>query len=200
MPKREAKLRRTTNETSINLRLCLDGNGGYKIDTGGAGFFNHMLDLFARHSGIDLLLEAKGDLHVDDHHLVEDVGIALGTALAEALGDKAGIERYGSAIIPMDEVLALAAVDLSGRFAYVGNYKPQRDQVGDFSTEMVDHFFASVASAARLNLHLRILVEGSNEHHRIEALFKAFARALKVAVRVNPESAGVIPSTKGVLQ
>lgn len=199
MARREAVLTRTTNETSINLKLCLDGREGYKIDTGGAGFFNHMLDLFAKHSGIDLELEAKGDLHVDDHHLVEDVGIALGTALAEALGDKAGIERYGSAIVPMDEVLALAAVDLSGRFAYVGNYEPQRDQVGGFSTEMLNHFFASLASAARLNLHLRILVEGSNEHHRIEALFKAFARALKAAVRVDPDSKGAIPSTKGTL-
>ncbi len=199
MGKREARLTRKTNETSIDLQLCLEGGEGYKIETGGAGFFNHMLDLLARHSGIDLQLEAEGDLHVDDHHLVEDVGIAIGTALSEALGDKAGIERYGSAIVPMDEVLALAAVDLGGRFSYVGNYEPQRDRVGDFSTEMVDHFFASLASAARMNLHLRILVEGSNEHHRIEALFKAFARALRAAVRINPDSAGSIPSTKGIL-
>ncbi len=199
MNKREASLTRNTNETSIELQLNLDGPEGYKIETGGAGFFNHMLDLLARHSGINLQLKAEGDLHVDDHHLVEDVGIAIGTALAEALGDKAGIERYGSAIVPMDEVLALAAVDLSGRFSFVGNYEPQRDRVGDFSTEMVNHFFTSLAAAARINLHLRVLVEGSNEHHRIEALFKAFARALKAAVRINPDSGGAIPSTKGTL-
>jgi len=199
MSKREASLTRNTNETSIELQLNLDGCGDYEIETGGAGFFTHMLDLFAKHSGVDLQLKAAGDLHVDDHHLVEDVGIAIGTALAEALGDKAGIERYGSAIVPMDEVLSLAAVDLSGRFSYVSNYEPQRDQVGDFSTEMVSHFFASLAAAARINLHLRLLVEGSNEHHRIEALFKAFARALKAAVRVSPDSGGAIPSTKGTL-
>lgn len=199
MNKREAQLTRKTNETSITLRLNIDGKESSRIDLKGAGFFSHMLDLFAKHSGVELDLEAKGDLHVDDHHLVEDVGIALGTAIAEALGDKAGIERYGSAVVPMDEVLALAAIDLGGRFTYAGNYEPRRDQVGDLSTEMVNHFFASLASAARMSLHLRILVEGNNEHHRVEALFKAFARALRSAVRTDPNSEGSIPSTKGIL-
>jgi len=158
-----------------------------------------MLQLFCHHSRTDLEIRADGDLEVDDHHLVEDVGIALGQALAAALADKRGIERYGSALVPMDEVLVAAAVDLSGRSVYVSNYEPMREQVGDLATEMVNHFFASLAAAAKLTLHLRFLEPGRNEHHRIEALFKSFGRALRQAVNVNSDSGDEIPSTKGVL-
>jgi imidazoleglycerol-phosphate dehydratase len=199
MSNRKSRLKRKTNETSIDLELNLDGSGSFKADMEGMGFFSHVLELLARHSQIDINLKAKGDLHVDDHHLVEDLGIAIGAAMSEALGDKAGIERYGFSVIPMDEVLVQAAIDLSGRFTYVANYEPHREQVGELSTEMVNHFFASLASSAGMTLHLRVIEQGANEHHRIEALFKAFARAFRVAVRIDPMSQGAIPSTKGTL-
>jgi len=195
---RSSEIARRTGETSIHVALELDGKGRSSIETG-LGFFDHMLNLLGYHSRIDLKIEATGDLEVDDHHLVEDVGLALGQALAEALSDKKGIERYGSALVPMDEVLVAAVVDLSGRPVFVSNYEPVREEVGGLSTEMVGHFFASMAAEAQLALHFRVLEPGRNEHHRIEALFKAFGRALRLAVRVDPDSSDEIPSTKGVL-
>jgi imidazoleglycerol-phosphate dehydratase len=158
-----------------------------------------MLELFSRHSSIDLEVKAAGDLHIDEHHLVEDVGLVLGQALGQALGTKAGVERYGSAIIPMDEVLVASAVDLSGRFVFVSDYRPERSQIGDLPTELVTHFFRSLASELRANLHFKFLNPGENEHHRVEAMFKAFARALRGAVRFDEKMAGRVPSTKGTL-
>ena len=167
---RIASVTRQTNETQIGLNLNLDGQGDFSCD-----------------------------VEVDDHHLVEDVGLVLGQALGEALGDKTGIERYGSSLLPMDEVLVAVAFDLSGRFTFCSDYTPQREKVGDLSTEMVSHFFRSLAVEARANLHFRFLNSGENEHHRIEAMFKGFARALRQAVALNARSAGSIPSTKGSL-
>ena len=198
MRERVSEITRTTGETSIAVRLNLDGQGRTSIETG-LGFLDHMLDLLGHHSRIDLEIRAEGDLEVDDHHLVEDVGLALGQALSTALSEKKGIERYGSALVPMDEVLVAAVVDLSGRPVYVSNYDPVRERVGELSTEMVTHFFASLAAEARLTLHLRVLEPGINEHHRIEALFKGFARALRQAVKVDADASEEIPSTKGVL-
>ncbi|MEM7789709.1 MAG: imidazoleglycerol-phosphate dehydratase HisB [Bacteroidota bacterium] len=195
LPPRSASVERTTSETSVRLTLHLDG-GDYANQTG-VGFLDHMLDLFARHGGFGLEVACEGDLHVDDHHTVEDVGICLGQALREALGDKAHIARYGEATIPMDEALARAAVDLSGRSYLVFEAAFDRERVGDLSTEMVEHFWRSVAEHARLTLHLDVL-RGSNDHHRIEAVFKAAARALRTAVSRDPE-ADPMPSTKGTL-
>jgi imidazoleglycerol-phosphate dehydratase len=195
---RVSEITRTTGETTVSIRLELDGTGHSSISTG-LGFLDHMLDLLSHHAGCDLEIKAEGDLQVDDHHLVEDVGLALGQALAVALSEKRGVERYGSALIPMDEVLVAAAVDLSGRPIYVSNYEPIREQVGELSTEMVDHFFSSLAAEGKLALHLRLLEPGINEHHRIEAMFKGFARALRQAVMVNTDAPNKIPSTKGVL-
>ncbi len=198
MKARKATIRRKTAETAVELELNLDGSGKAKIESG-IGFLDHMLVLLAQHSRIDLKLSASGDLDVDEHHLVEDIGIVLGQALAEAVGTKAGIERYGAAMIPMDEVLAAVALDLSGRFAFVSDYRPQRESVGDLPTELVLHFFRSLASEARLNLHIKMLEPGENEHHRIEAIFKAFARALRAAVRIDPALGDAVPSSKGQL-
>lgn len=195
---RIASVTRQTNETQIGLNLNLDGQGDFSCDVE-VGFFKHMLHLLALHSSIDLDLKATGDVEVDDHHLVEDVGLVLGQALGEALGDKTGIERYGSSLLPMDEVLVAVALDLSGRFTFCSDYTPQREKVGDLSTEMVSHFFRSLAVEARANLHFRFLNSGENEHHRIEAMFKGFARALRQAVALNARSVGSIPSTKGSL-
>ncbi len=198
MSKRTASTKRKTRETQIELKLNLDGQG--KCDCNlGLGFLEHMLELLARHARIDLKIKAKGDLQVDDHHLTEDLGIVLGEALGSALGKKEGIERYGSSVLPMDGVLVVVAVDLGGRFAFSSNYDPQRDQVGDLSCELVPHFFRSLADALRCNLHFRFLNAGDNEHHRVEAMFKGFARSLRMAARVDPEARGEIPSTKGVL-
>jgi imidazoleglycerol phosphate dehydratase HisB len=195
---RTAEIRRQTNETSIQVRIKLDGSGKSKISTG-VGFLDHMLDLWSHHSRIDLEIRAEGDLQVDEHHVVEDVGIALGQAFLQASGERKGVRRYGFFILPMDEVLALAAVDLSGRFAFATNYSPERETVGELSTEMVAHFFRSFACEARISLHLRILEPGSNEHHRIEALFKASARAIRSALSREAGFESEIPSTKGVL-
>lgn len=195
---RTGSFERETRETRIRVRLNLDGSGQTRINTG-VGFFDHMLELLACHGGLDLEVEAQGDLQVDEHHLVEDVGIVLGRALAEALGDKAGLERYGWAVLPMDEVLALAAVDLGGRFHFASEYRPARERVGNLSTELVNHFFRSLAAETRMNLHLRLLESGENEHHRVESLFKAFARALRMAAGRTSGREAVIPSTKGVL-
>lgn len=198
MNERCATVTRKTGETSIVVSLELDGEGRCAVATG-VGFLDHMLNLFGHHSGFNLEVKAEGDLEVDDHHVVEDVGLTLGQALRDALADKKGIERFGSAMIPMDEVLVAAAVDLSGRPIFVSDYEPVREQVGDLSTELVDHFFASLSSGAKMALHLRLLEPGRNEHHRIEAMFKGFARALGQAVKVDTRSPDQIPSTKGVL-
>ncbi len=194
---RTAFIERTTAETSIQLSLQLDGEGRYEGSVAN-GFLNHLLHLVARHSLIDLTVQAEGD-DVDDHHLVEDVGLVLGQALREALRERRGIRRYGDALVPMDEVLCAAAIDLGGRFAFETDYTPERDMVGALSTEMVPHFFQSLAVEAKLALHLRLLAPGRNEHHRIEAMAKAFARALRAAAEPDSRAASSIPSTKGIL-
>ncbi len=199
--KRTAKITRETGETRISLELNLDGSGESDTSTG-VGFLDHMLNLLAWHSGIDLRVKAEGDLNVDAHHTIEDVGIVLGQALAEALGDKRGIERYGYFLLPMDETMAIAALDLSGRIFYVSDYKPVRDSLGEMPTDMVNHFFYSLACEARLTLHFKFMNQGENEHHKVEAMFKAFGRALRLAVSINQSGSadpGRIPSTKGLL-
>lgn len=195
---RRAEIRRETGETDIALRLQLDGDGSCKCDTG-VGFFDHMLNLLSWHGRLDLDLTTSGDLDSDEHHLVEDVGITLGSALLEALGQKKGIRRYGYSLLPMDDVLVLCALDLSGRAFFVSDYQPVREAVGGLSTEMVDHFFRSLASESRMNLHFQFLNPGINEHHRIEAMFKSFARALRQAAAIDSGVVDEIPSTKGAL-
>ncbi|MCR4763296.1 MAG: imidazoleglycerol-phosphate dehydratase HisB [Lachnospiraceae bacterium] len=196
MKKRTSKISRKTGETDITVTFTLDGTGKAQVSTG-IGFFDHMLDAFARHGLFDLTVKAEGDLHVDGHHTVEDVGIVLGRAIAEALGDKAGIRRYGDCTLPMDESLALAAVDLCGRPYFVMDAYFPVPKVGDFDTELVREFFYAVSYSAMMNLHLRILT-GDNAHHMIEAMFKAFARALDQATQTDPRIEGVL-STKGSL-
>ncbi len=198
MTKRSASISRHTKETQIDLTFCLDGTGSFE-GTVQNGFLTHMLELLAKHGNFDITIEAKGDTHYDDHHLIEDVAISFGLALKEALGDKAGIKRYGQRILPLDETLCLCALDLSGRYAFETDYAPVREKVNDFSTEMVPHFFESLASNAMISLHLQLLNPGRNEHHRIETMFKSFARALKEAVELDPTIAGQIPSSKGSL-
>ena len=193
---RTAAIRRTTKETDICLSLNLDGTGRAEIDTG-IGFFDHMLDAVARHGFFDLSVKVKGDLAVDTHHTIEDTGIVLGQAIAKAVGDKAGIRRYGSFLLPMDETLVLSAVDLCGRAAYVGDVPFTVERVGGFETEMFNEFFLAVANNAAMNLHLR-LVTGRNNHHIAEAAFKAFAKALDEATSYDPRIHGVL-STKGSL-
>jgi len=190
---RESKLARKTNETDIEVRLLLDGSGNTDINTGIA-FFDHMLNSFARHGYFDLMVKAKGDLTVDDHHTIEDVGITLGSAIHKALADKKGIERFGDARVPMDEALASAAVDLSGRSFLAFNADFANQKIGDFNPQNTRHFFESLVSNAGINAHLN--VTGENDHHKIEALFKAFGIALKRAAR---QSGSGIPSTKGIL-
>ncbi|HEX8985677.1 MAG TPA: imidazoleglycerol-phosphate dehydratase HisB [Bryobacteraceae bacterium] len=194
---RAAKLDRKTNETDIKLRLKIDGRGQYKVATG-IGFFDHMLELFARHGGFDLELNCNGDLRVDQHHTVEDVGIALGEAFERALGDKKGILRAGYFLMPMDETLGLAAVDFGGRAAAVVETTVRNRLVGDLQTELVYDFFEGFARGARANVHLKVLY-GRSSHHKIEALFKAFARALRVACSRDRRLAKMLPSTKGLL-
>ena len=194
---RKSEISRKTNETDITLRLNLDGKGESAINTG-VGFLDHMLTLFAKHGKFDLEVECKGDTQVDDHHSVEDIGICLGQAFCEALCDKKGIGRYGSLILPMDEALILAAVDLSGR-SYLGfDVNLPSKKVGSFDTELVEEFFLSFVRTAGLNLHIKSL-SGSNTHHIIEGAFKAVARALREAVKIDPDFKDEIPSTKGVL-
>ena len=193
---RAAEVRRTTKETDVRVSLGLDGAGRAAVSTGVA-FLDHMLELFARHGLFDLEVECRGDLEIDDHHSVEDVAITLGQALAEALGDKAGINRYGAATVPMDEALCRAVVDLSGRFYLVYEVETRRHQIGNFSVELAEHFWRSFAEAARCNLHLDCL-RGRNTHHILEGTFKAAARALREAVARDRRVVGV-PSTKGVL-
>jgi len=194
---RIAKLQRNTKETQIRLRLNLDGRGQSDIHTG-IRFFDHMLDLVARHGGFDLQIAAKGDLDVDQHHTVEDVGIALGEAVTTALGNKKGILRAGYFLMPMDETLAAAAVDLGGRPCCVVKARFSAPRVGDFQTELTEDFFQGFAQAARANVHLRV-VYGRSSHHQVEALFKAFARALRFAVARDKRLRGVLPSTKELL-
>jgi imidazoleglycerol-phosphate dehydratase len=194
---RTAQIRRNTKETQIELRLNLDGRGKSEISTG-IRFFDHMLDLVARHGGFDLRLKAKGDLDVDQHHTVEDVGIALGEAVNAALGNKRGILRAGYFLMPMDETLAAAAVDLGGRAFCVVKAKFSARTVGGFQTELVEDFFQGFAQAARANLHLRVLY-GRSSHHQVEAIFKAFARALRFAVSRDMRLRNVLPSTKELL-
>lgn len=193
---RRVNVRRQTKETDIQVRLSLEGKGGAKINTD-IPFLDHMLELFARHGLFDLEISCKGDLHIDDHHSVEDIAISLGQAFYEALGDKAGIARYGAAIVPMDEALARAVVDLSGRFYLVYEVKTRRQRIGNFSVELAEHFWRSFAEALRCNLHID-LMRGRNTHHILEASFKAVARALREAVAKDPRSQGVL-STKGIL-
>ena len=194
---RRASINRHTSETDIKLALNIDGRGTYKISTG-IRFLDHMLDLFARHGGFDLELTCKGDLDVDQHHTVEDVGIALGEAFDKALGDKKGINRAGYFLMPMDETLGIAAVDLSGRVAAVIDTKVRTRLVGDLQSELVFDFFEGFARGARANVHLKTMYGRSN-HHKIEALFKAFARALRVACAKDKRLAEMLPSTKGLL-
>ena len=193
---RTAQLRRETGETKIDLALDLDGAGKSDIASG-VGFFDHMLTLLSKHSLIDLTVKAEGDLHVDAHHTVEDVGICLGKALAQALGDKAGIRRYGDSTVPMDETLVTAAVDLSGRPFLVWKVALLPETLGNFNTGLAEEFWRAVSSAGGFNLHL-LCLHGHNAHHVIEAVFKATARALRQAVEADPRGTGV-PSTKGVL-
>jgi imidazoleglycerol-phosphate dehydratase len=195
--KRGATFDRRTTETQIKGRLTIDGEGRYNVGTG-IHFFDHMLELFTRHGGFDLTLKAKGDLDVDQHHTVEDVGITLGEALLKALGDRKGINRAGYFVMPMDETLAVAAVDLSGRPHAVVNLKVKTPKVGDLQTELVHDFFDGFASGARANVHVNVLY-GRSSHHHIEAVFKAFARALRVACARDARLAKMLPSTKGLL-
>ena len=194
---RTAEIIRHTTETKIDLHLTIEGQGQYKISTG-IRFFDHMLELFSRHGGFNLDLTCKGDLEVDQHHTVEDVGIALGEAVARAIGDKRGINRAGYFLMPMDETLAIAAVDLSGRTAYAVDTKVRTRLVGDLQTELVTDFFEGFARGAQANVHVKIMYGRSN-HHKIEAIFKAFARALRVAVSRDTQLAEQLPSTKGLL-
>lgn len=193
---RVAEISRETKETRVSVRLDLDGSGVVSAKTG-VGFFDHMLDLLGRHSLIDLSVEASGDLQVDAHHTVEDVGIVLGQALDKALGDKRGIYRYGWAIVPMDETLAQVAMDLSGRTAFVYNARFSGGFVGQFPVELVEEFFKAFATSAKLNLHINVQY-GTNNHHVSEAIFKATAKALRQAVALDPRNSDV-PSTKGSL-
>ena len=196
-PSRTATVKRKTGETNITISLNLDGTGQADIKTG-VGFLDHMLHALARHARFDLNVRAKGDLHIDEHHTVEDVGIVLGRTLAEALKDRRGITRMGHAIVPMDEALALVAVDLGGRGYFVFDGEFNTERIGQVGTTLIPHFFESLAHEGRLNLHARLLA-GVDDHHRAEALFKALARALDMAVQYDGRLAGQIPSTKGTL-
>jgi len=193
---RAAHIRRETAETRIELALELDGSGRAEVATG-VGFFDHMLTLLAKHSLIDLTLKADGDLHIDPHHTVEDVGICYGKALAQALGDKAGIRRYGSVTVPMDEVLVTAAVDLGGRPFCVWHAEIPVEMLGTFNAPLAEEFWRAVSSHGAFNLHV-LCYYGRNSHHLVEGIFKAAARALRQAVEIDPRGSGV-PSTKGVL-
>lgn len=194
-PSRRASVRRSTSETDIQVDLDLDGSGQMDIKTG-LGFFDHMLEQVAKHGKIDLSIKVNGDLHIDEHHTIEDTGLALGEAFLQALGDKRGISRYGFFLLPMDETLAQVAIDFSGRPWTVWKGDFTREKVGDMPTEMFFHFFKSFSDTAKANLNIK--VEGDNEHHKIEAIFKGFARAIRMAVERNLQD-NAIPSTKGIL-
>ncbi len=194
--KRSANIQRQTRETDITLSLDLDGTGGYEINTG-VGFLDHMLTALAAHALFDLNVQATGDLHIDAHHTIEDVGIVLGQALNQALGDRSGISRMGHAYVPMDEALGFVALDFSGRPYTVFEAEWATSAIGQFPTDLVQHFFESVAVHGRLTLHAR--VNGRNDHHKAEALFKALGRALRAAVAIDPRRSDAVPSTKGTL-
>jgi imidazoleglycerol-phosphate dehydratase/histidinol-phosphatase len=195
LPERIGKVKRTTNETDIEIVLNLDGTGNTSIHTG-MGFFDHMLDQIGRHASVDLKINVNGDLHVDEHHTVEDTAIALGEAFSRALGDKKGVNRYGF-LLPMDDSLAQVALDFGGRPWLVWEAEFKREKVGDLPTELFYHFFKSFSDAARCNLNIK--VEGDNEHHKIEAIFKALAKCIKMAVKRNKDELNKLPSTKGLL-
>lgn len=194
---RKISLERNTAETKIRLSIDLDGTGKYQIDTG-CGFLNHMLELFARHGRFDLTLKCDGDTQVDYHHTTEDIGIAMGQAILEALGDKKGIRRYGSFLLPMDETLVMTALDLSGRSYLVMDVEIPTEKVGDFDTELVKEFMIALSSNSRMTLHFKMF-HGENGHHIIEAMFKGLGRALGEAVSIDEKYRDEIPSTKGVL-
>lgn len=194
---RKAEITRTTAETEIAVSLDLDGTGAYEMATG-VGFFDHMLDQLARHSLIDMKVAARGDLHIDDHHTVEDVGIVIGQALAQALGTKRGIRRYGACLLPMDDALVRAALDLSGRPYLVWKVEMPTAKIGTFDTELVREFFQALSSHGGITLHVEAL-SGINSHHIAEAAFKAVARALREAVEPDPRKGDAVPSTKGAL-
>lgn len=194
---REATINRKTNETDIALTLCLDGRGESSIDTG-CGFLDHMLTLFAKHGRFNLNIKAKGDIEVDYHHLTEDIGICLGGAFKEALGDKKGIKRYGSFILPMDESLILTAVDISGRACLGYSVRLRKSRVGTFDTELIREFFEAFTRHAEITLHIRRMA-GCNTHHIIEGIFKSFGRSLREAVGIEEEYKDEIPSTKGLI-
>ncbi|MGR3218238.1 MAG: imidazoleglycerol-phosphate dehydratase HisB [Candidatus Anammoxibacter sp.] len=196
MKQRESKVERKTTETDVELSLNIDGEGGSNISTG-IGFFDHMLDLFAKHANFDLTIKATGDLHIDGHHTVEDVGICLGQALKESLSDKKGINRFANVSLPMQETLANIAVDLSGRVAFVYNVQFNVSKVGEFDIELIEEFLEALTSNAGFNLHVNVPY-GDNSHHIAEAIFKGLARALGKAVMINAKTKSV-PSTKGIL-
>src|SRR5213595_726674 len=196
-PARTAEITRNTAETQITVRVNLDGTGQAKLSTG-IGFFDHMLDQIARHGLIDLDVQAKGDLHIDGHHAVEDVGIAIGQAVAQAIGDKRGIRRYGHAYVPLDEALSRVVVDFSGRPGLVMNVPFKSGMIGTFDTQLAHEFFHGFVNHAFVTLHIDNL-RGENAHHQCETVFKAFARALRAAVELDARAAGTIPSTKGSL-
>ncbi len=194
---RKGRSDRTTKETKIVASVVLDGSGKYDVSTG-IGFLDHMLEQLSRHSLIDIKLNAEGDLHVDYHHTTEDSGIVLGQAIAKALGDRAGIARFGDAAVPMDETLSRVALDISGRPYLVWRVEFTRDKLGDMDTELFREWFQAFAQASGLTLHVECLY-GTNNHHRIESCFKALAQALRRAVAIDPRQAGVVPSTKGTI-
>ncbi len=194
---RKGKIIRKTAETDINVAVNLDGTGDYDVSTG-IGFLDHMVEQFSRHSLIDVQMQVKGDLHVDQHHTTEDSAIALGQALADALGDKAGIGRYGQAYSPMDETLARVALDISGRPFLVWRAVFTQEKLGQWDTELIEHWFHSIAQSAGLTLHIELLY-GSNNHHICEAIYKGFARSMRSAVEIDPRKQGAVPSTKGQL-
>lgn len=190
---RNSIVSRKTSETEIDIKMNLDGSGDYNISTG-VNFFNHMLESFSKHSMIDLDIQAAGDIEVDDHHTIEDVGILLGEAFSEAVGDKKGIKRMAHAIVPMDESVATVAIDISGRSYCNTNFSFKNEKIGDMTSDIVVHFFESFASSAKINIYCT--AEGANDHHKAEAIFKAFAKSLKEAIKIEHDQ---IPSTKGVL-
>jgi len=197
MNPRTAEISRNTTETKIRVAVDLDGTGRSQLSTG-VGFFDHMLDQIARHGSIDLTIEAKGDLHIDAHHTVEDVGIALGQAVARALGDRKGIRRYGHAYVPLDEALSRVVIDFSGRPGLEWNVPFTRARIGEFDVDLAHEFFQGFVNHALVTLHVDNL-RGANSHHQCETVFKAFARALRSAVEPDPRALGVVPSTKGTL-
>lgn len=194
---RKARIERNTKETEILVEVNLDGTGAYEVSTG-IGFLDHMIEQFSRHSLIDVTLKVRGDLHVDQHHTTEDSALALGQAISQALGDKGGIGRYGSAYSPMDETLARVALDISGRPYFVWKAAFTQERLGEMDTELFEHWFHSMSQAIGITLHIELLY-GQNNHHICEAIFKGFARAMRAAVEVDPRKGGAIPSTKGQL-